>query len=142
MSSVVTLQPPQALSSTYFLVATCISVVGVGTIGEEENVFTQATVCAVVRSTTALASASPVTAPVLPFTESTVFTSAPVSIQSSFVLSQSTKAHSASISCLFVLSSSIAPCTSVAVSPLVLSYSTSLAVRELAYRTTIVPVVA
>ena len=45
-------------------------------------------------------------------------------------------------SVLLVLSSSIAPCTSVAVSPLVLSYSTSLAVRELAYRTTIVPVVA
>jgi len=39
------------LSSTYFLVATCISVVGVGTIGDDENVFTQAIVSSQVRET-------------------------------------------------------------------------------------------
>ena len=35
---------PQALSSTYFLVAACRSVVGVGTTGELENVFIQSIV--------------------------------------------------------------------------------------------------
>lgn len=50
----------------------------------EEKVFTPHTVCAVVRSTTSLASASPVTAPVLPFTE---VTGADVINQESFVSS-------------------------------------------------------
>ena len=46
-----------ALSSTYFLVAACISVVGVGTIGDEEKVLMPATFSFPVLCTTALSSA-------------------------------------------------------------------------------------
>ena len=42
---------PQALSSTYFLVAACKSVVGAGIIGDEVKVFTSFIVCAVDLST-------------------------------------------------------------------------------------------
>jgi hypothetical protein len=48
-----------------------VPVVGVGTIGELENVLTPATVSVPVRCTTAESSARPVTAPVRVFTDAT-----------------------------------------------------------------------
>lgn len=48
---------PPALSSTYFFVAACISVVGVGTIGEEAKVLIHATFSFPVLCTTALSNA-------------------------------------------------------------------------------------